>query len=281
MKTESRLRLLLAAVLLGACATHTMTPPPEPPPEPGLYGVAGGRLVKVGDPRELAAAAELDGVAAMTYDPTARRFYAVANGSGQPQLIAVRPSTGEVTAVTPIESPDLELTLVEGLAFHPPSGTLYATGGSSTFASNVLLAVDPATGEARQIGRIRGTIQEEVDAMAFAGAGLVAVDSAGNSSALYRLDPDLGHATRLAAPFPRSVADLAFDPTNGRLYGVDGDGGRLLAISLDGQRIEEMPAGAEPMSALAVVPGGDASLFADGFESGDASAWPRRTEQQP
>ena len=291
MTNDFRSYLLLAAALLGACATHTVTPPPpvpevapestpEPAPQPGLYGVVIGRLVQFGDPRELAPATELTGVTAMTYDPATRRLYAVSNASGQPRLIAVSPTTGEATVIATIECPDLDLTLVEGLAVHPRNGTLYASGGDSTFASKILFTVDPATGEARQVARIRGTIQEEVDAMVFVDQAILAVDSAGGSSALYRLDPDVGRATRAGAPFPHTVTDLAFDPANRHLYAVQAGAGRLLEVSLDGRDVGVMPAPAGGLNALAVIPDYDASLFGDGFESGDASAWSKGTDQR-
>jgi DNA-binding beta-propeller fold protein YncE len=285
MTIDFKSRFLLTAALLGACATHTLVPPPTgpvpaPEPEPGLYAITIGRLVKIGDPRELAPSPALTRIAAMTYDPATRRLYAVTNTQSQPRLIAVNPTTGEAEVIAPIESPDLKLKLVESLTVDPRSGTLFAAGGDSTFASNVLLTVDPATGRARQVAQIRGTIQREVDAMTFVDTTIFSIDGAGNSSALYRLDPQLGQATRVATPFPRTVSDLAFDPASRRLYAVQSPDGRLLTISLDGQQVDVMPAPAGGLSAVAVIPDVKASLFADGFESGDASAWPGNIESQ-
>lgn len=270
---------LAVTLLIGACATAPSAGPPAP--EPGLYGVAGGRLVTLGRDGAFEASGELNDVGAMTYDAGSRRFYAVVSAEGRPQLVAVDPDTGETTPIGPIAVTGLGLTLAEGLAADPGSGTLYAAGGESTFASSVLLTVDPATGAARQVARIRGTIQDEVDALVFAAGALYAVDGAGGKSALYRVDPDTGQATRVGAPFVGAVRDLAFDPASRRLFGARGKGGPPLIISLDGAAVGELGVGAEPPAALAVVPaaGGEA-LFADGFESGDASAWPASSEQR-
>ncbi len=285
MSTPAKpLQLLALSLLLGACATTTVDSRRRAP-EPGLYGVADGRLVTVGKASSSRArarrdqAAAIDDVSAMTWDPATQRFYAIAGGSRRPRLIAVDPATGEATAIGPIASFGLGLTIADALAIDP-RGKLYATGGASTFASGVLLTVDPATGAAKQVARIRGTIQGEVDAMTFAGDELYAVDSAGNSAALYRIDPDTGKASRVNEPFPGTVTDLAFDPASRRLFGVQGKDAPLITLSLDGD-VGEMPAAGE-LRAVAIIPAAaGASLFENGFESGDDSAWSQRTKQEP
>ncbi len=270
--------LFLATLLLGACAT---TSPNQRSPAAGVYGVSGDRLVMIGSgSAPSTAAAEMTDVGALTYDPGAGTFYAVADATSSPRLIAIDPTTGEARAVGAIEAANLDLTLVEGLAFNPGDSTLYAAGGESTFASSVLLIVDPATGAARQVARVRGTVQDEVDAMTFAGDALLAVDGAGGSSALYRIDPDTGQASRLGEPFADTVVDLTFDPAGRRLFGARGTDDPLLIISLDGESLGELAAGAG-LSALAIIPpAGNVSLFGDGFESGDAGSWSGRPEQK-
>ncbi len=287
MSSRQSILLLAGALLLGACAT-TPIDRPRGAPEPGLYAVSGDsllavsgvRLISAGD-QSFAASTDLDDVGAMTWDPKTGRFYAVADASSKPRLIAVDPGTGEATSIGPIVAPSLELTLAEGLALDPRSGILYAAGGESDFASNVLLRVDPATGEARLIARIRGTIQDEVDAMTFAGGELYAVDGAGGSTALYRIATDTGKASRASQPFAVTVTDLAFDPAGQRLIGIRGAGGPLVAISLDGT-LSEIPDATGALQAIAVIPAaGGAALFEDSFESGDASAWSRPAGQDP
>ncbi len=252
--------LLIVSLLLGACAT-TSIDSRRRGAEPGLYGVADGRLITVGQSSSFEVlpkggkrnpAAETSDVGAMTWDPEAGRFYAVADASSKPRLIAIDPATGEATAIGPIATFGIGLTLADALALDPRDGSLYAAGGKSTFAANILLKVDPATGKAQQVARIRGTIQDEVDALAFAGDELYAVDGAGNSAALYRIDTDTGQASRVSQPFPGSVTDLAFDPAGQRLVGAPGADGTLFTFSLDGD-VGEMPAAGAP-TAVAIIP---------------------------
>ncbi len=257
--------LLALTLLLGACATTSTR---RGAPEPGLYGVAGGRLVAVGKAAGFDPSAAIDDVSAMTWHSESRRFYAIAGASRKPRLIAIDPATGEASEIGPIETPGLKLTIADAIAVDA-QGKLYAAAGKSSFASGVLLNVDPATGAAKQLARIRGTIQDEVDAMAFAGGELYAVDGAGNSAALYRIDPDTGQASRISAPFPGSVTDLAFDPASRRLFGARGVDEPPFIFSLDGD-VSEMPAAAGALTAVAIVPAAaGASLFDSGFESGD------------
>lgn len=247
---KKTLPLLTLALVLGACAT-TPTDSRRRGVEPGLYGIDGGRLVTVGQASSFEPAADLSDVSAMTWHPEARRFYAVADAKRSPRLVAVDPATGEATAIGPIRSFGLALTLIEALATGP-DGSLYAAGGNSPFASNVLLTVDPETGKAKQVARIRGTIQDEADALAFAGDELYAVDGAGNSAALYRIDPETGQASRLSEPFPGAVTDLAYDPAGRRLVGASGKDGPLHTLTLDGS-VGEMPA-AGALTAVALIP---------------------------
>ncbi len=273
--------LLVATLLLGACATSTMVERRGGSPAAGIYGISAGRLVMIGSAPSAEGTAPIDDAGALTYDPLTQTFYAVAGASSKPRLLAIDPTTGEARTVGPIEEPKLDLTLVEGLAFNPDDNTLYAAGGESTFASNVLLTVDPASGEARQVARIHGTIQDEVDAMTFADGSLYAVDGAGNAGALYRIDPETGQASRLGKPFAQTVVDLAFDPAGNRLYGARGKEGSLVVISIFGDSVGEIPATGGVLNALAIIPSSDgASLFRDGFETGNTSAWSRSPEQK-
>ncbi len=287
--TLAFVRLLAIALLLGACATNSIKPRRQPPAA-GVYGVSDDRLTMIGGAPSSGAtvsgatvpgATVIDDVGALTYDPRTLTFYAIADASSKPRLTAIDPNTGEAMAIGPIEAPGLDLTIAEGLAFNPGDNTLYAAAGESTFASNVLLTVDPATGKARQVARIRGTIQNEIDAMAFADGVLHAVDGAGNVSALYRIDLITGRASRLGRRFAHAVVDLSFDPGSRRLVGTQGTDGPLLAFSIAGESAGEMAINAGVMSALEIIPSaGNAALFHDGFESGDASAWSKNREQK-
>ena len=265
--------LLIVASLLSACATSIGSRWGKPKePATGLYGVAGGKLVFLGDGgQNLEDAAEIDAISALTYDPTAKRFYALAGATSQPRLVALDPLTGAVSAIGLLSVPDLRLTLADALAFDPESGILYATGGRSTFASNVLLTVDPATGEAQQVGPIQGTAQGEADAMAFADDGtLYAIDSSGHSSTLYRIDTDTGEASRVGESFAHSVTDLVFDATTRRLIGAQSEGPPL-TISLDADNVGEMADTDGAATALAIIPeAAEASPSADSSDAGNA-----------
>lgn len=281
MSTSTRLIPLLALALLCVGCATTDVGHHRGAPVGGLYGIAGDRLFAVRGGGSFATSPDLGDVGALAWAPKAGRFYAIADATSKPRLITVDPTTGEATAIGPIATPSLELTLAEGLAVDPRDGTLYAAAGESTFASNVLLNVDPATGEAQLIAQIRGTIQDEIDAMAFAGDALYAVDGAGGSSALYRIDSETGQASRASDPFAVTVTDLAFDPAGGRLVGTRGNDGQLFAISLDGT-VSEIATEARALEAIAIIPTDSSNqLFGDGFESGDASTWSRRAEQEP
>lgn len=278
---------LAAALLSGACASNPVDRSPREP-DAGVYVIASDRLVQL-DAAPAAPARRETGkpdppttfndVRAMTYDPASRRFYAISGASSSPRLITIDPVTGDGAEIGPLAGSGLGLTLVDGLAIDPRDGTLYAAGGiptipgRSTFTSNILLTVDPTTGAARQVARIRGTIQEEVDALVFVDGTLYAVDGAAKSAALYRIEHETGRATRLGQPFSGSPTDLAYDPTSRRLFAAQEGVEALLRISLDGEPLGEVPV-AEGVTALAIIPStSGGSLFSDGFESGDGSAW--------
>ncbi len=277
------LPLLAVLFLLGACASTGVSrkAAARTGPEPGLYGVRGDALVHLDVGGAIGeASAELEDVSALTYDPYAGRFYGIADASSQPALIAVDAATGEATRIGVIDVVGLELTLVEAIAYHPVERTLYAAGGKSAYASTVLFTVDPETAEGQQAARIRGTMQDEVDAMTFAGDVLYAADGAGGSSAIYRLDLITGQASRVGKSFAGTVTDLAFDPATRRLIGTSGAGEPLIAFSLGDGNLAELPAAGEPVRALAFVTAPGAVMFGDGFESGDASAWSKTAGKQ-
>ncbi len=274
------IQLLIVLFLLGACASTDVRRTTQEPtgPEPGLYGIRGGSLVRLApDGGAIGAqpSAELADVTALTFDPFTERFYGVSGTSSAPTLIAIDAGTGEATSIGTIDVPGVHLTLVEAIAFHPGERTLYAAGGRSTYRCNVLFTVDPATAKGQQVARVQGTIQDEIDAMTFAGDVLYAVDGAGGSSALYRLDTITGQASRAGNPFSGTVTDLAFDPSARRLLGASKAGGLLLTFSPGGEMSEtETPGGLEAsVTGLAFIFDPGLTLFGDGFESGDASAW--------
>ncbi len=273
-KTRHRaVHLLAVGLLAGACATTSFDRQPDPA-APGTYLVTGDQLLMHDGEPSIGPSQEMASVRALTYHSGAAAFYAIAQARTAPQLIVIDPRKGETRTVGPIIAPDLDLKLVEALAYDDLRGKLYAAGGDSTFASGILLEVDPATGHASQVVAIRGTSQNDVDAMTFADGELYAIDESGRSSALYRIDIETGRASRAGKPFDRSIVDLAFDTTQQQLVGVQGDGESLLILSLTGYVVGAKDAPANGATALEIIrPPGGTPMFIDGFESGNRASW--------
>lgn len=275
--------LLAALVLALAGCASSLSPRRTAVEEVAFYGVAGNHLVRVdpatGAATGISSSAELRDVAGMTWDPTTRTLYAIADATSDPRLIRVDPVTGTVTAIGSIDLPDLDLTLAEGLAFDTRSNTLYATGSRSKFASERLLAIDVATAEAREVGLLRGLPQNDGDALLTLQGSLLGVDVVVGSSLVYEIDPQTGRASPSGKRFPKAVTDLAFDPASRRLLATARGERMLQAMSWgQGEVVEIGPThGASDFDgatlgslACTCVPQG---LFLDGFESGDRSAW--------
>jgi hypothetical protein len=288
LRTSTR-RWWIAAVALtlSGCASSAPreTPAAASPPDFGaftLFGVAGDRFVGIdrrsGVATELASSADLWEVGALTCDPSSGTFYAVAHAASDPELIAIDGASGETRRIGRIDLPTLDLTLVEGLAYDPTDGVLWATGSRSTFASERLLKVDPATGKAEMVGMVRGTAQNDVDALVAIAGKLYGVDVAGSSGAVYEIDKRTAQASLQPRRFPRPVTDLAFDPGSRRILATVENDKMLQAMALNGQVIELGPThavaalGGWPISAVASVLAAT-GLFGDGFESGDLSLW--------
>jgi hypothetical protein len=286
-RTSTRSRWIAVVLILSGCASGGTRETPAAVSRKAfadatLFGVAGDRFVAVdpdtGTATELATSRDLWEVGALTYDPASRTFYAVAHASSDPELIAIDRDRGETRKIGPIDLPTLDLTLVEGLAFDPVDGVLWATGSRSTFASERLLTIDVATGAAKMVGPIHGTAQNDVDALIAVGGKLYGADAAGNSSAVYQIDKHSAQASLQPRRFPRAVTDLAFDPDGRRLLATVEGANLLLAMAPSGQVEELGPTHSEtalggwPISALTCVTV-PSDLFGDDFESGDLSLW--------
>lgn len=273
-----------AALLLTACASSPVRQ--APPQEDTFYGVAGDRLVKI-DPATGAATAvltagELRDVRALTWDPTAGTLYALAGADTDPRLVRIDPDTGVVETVGAIDPEDSDLGLAEGLAFDPADGRLYATGpgpqrsrargGFATFASNQLLAVDVATGRARVVAAVRGTLQDELDALVAFQGRLYGIDAAAGVSHLYVIDAESGRASATGRSFPGVVQDLVFDPQRRRLLATVEGEPVLLAMAWGDGKVTEIPSTGEALGALTCTCALQ-GLLVDDFESGDLSGW--------
>ncbi len=278
--------LCLVALSLLAVGCASLGKRRDTTPEIELVGVSGSHVLAVGAADGAAtligSTEELRDVGALTYDRASGTLYGVNDHTRLPTLITIDLATGEATVIGPIAPPRSKLTRVEGLAFNPVDGTLYAAGGKSAFASNRLLRVDPATGAAHELARVSGTLQNEIDAMAFADGVLYATDGVAGSTVLYRIDPATGEATALGEPFTQNVTDMDYYPDIYRLFGTIGARRQLVILNLGGEATELGPTHGEldfegaPMTALAFTGTPGASVvFADGFETGDLSKWPK------
>lgn len=280
---------LLCLTLAIALAIGCVSSGPRPPAEPEVQwiGVSGDHVLAFDATQDAVATLvstsdELRDVGALTYDRSTRTLYAVTDHTRMPRLVALDRETGVATVVGPIVIPGdrARLSRVEGLAFNAEDGRLYAAGGTSSFASNRLLMVDPATGKARELARVQGTLQNEIDAMTFAGGELYATDGVAGATALYQIDLETGEATAQGEQFPQNPTDLGFHPDARRLLGTLALRRELVVLTLGGEATElgpthgELDFGGVPMSALAFTgTPGSSLLFNDGFESGDLSAW--------
>ena len=279
--------LCLTVVALFAIGCSTLGPRQEAAPEIAFIGVSGQHVLALhtldGAAALVGTSEELLDVGALTYDRATNTIYGVTDHTRIPKLVTIDPQTGAATLIGPITQPRSQLFRVEGLAFNASDGVLYAAGGKSAFASNRLLSVDPKTGAAKELARIRGTLQNEIDAMAFASGVLYATDSVAGSTRLYRIDLATGEATAQGEAFTQTVTDLDFHPDAYRLFGTVASQRVLVALTLGGGEPSEIgPTHGEadfegaPMTALAFTgTPGATMLFADDFESGDLSAWPK------
>lgn len=273
-----RLGAVFGLLLLTSCSQQTGVETQHP-----LHGIVGQQLVALDDSMgvaaELLTSPTLTDLGALTYAADCDCFYAVVDSTHDPVLMRLDRRTGEVEKVTPLVLPDLVLNRVEALAWNSQEGLLYGAGGFSTFASNRLFSVDPSNRRIRDLGPIKGTYQNEADALAFAGGKLLAIDSAAQTSQLYTLEVQRRRvrARALGKPFTGTVVDMEFDPDRTLLLAVEASAGRLLTFDMDGRPLTPGDGTtAEGLSGLALVKKRHlvpTMIFSDGFESGTALLW--------
>lgn len=283
--------VLLGVLLTTACSQHSNRSQP-----PRLHGIVGQQLVGLdasyGVGAALLTSPSLLDLGALTYAADCDCFYAVVGSTHDPVIMRLDPRTGAADQVAEMRLPDLNLNRVEALAWNPDQQLLYAAGGVSTFASNRLLSVDPKTGQVKDLGFIKGTVQGEADALAFAGGKLLAVDSAAQSSQLYALDlgPNRVQARALGSPFPGTVMDMEYDPDRSLLLAVEAVAGQLLTFDLQGRLLDgngtptASPEDGLRLTGLALVRGRHlvpTAIFMDGFESGTVSLWSGAQQEEP
>ena len=163
------------------------------------------------------------------------------------------------------------------LATDPTTGTLYATATGISFS--LLYTIDAATGDETLVGEI--TNVAFVTAAAFDNAGQLYVYEADNGN-LLAVDKTTGAGTVIGPTgFPSANNDASLDfAGDGTCYywRLDGASGSIElhtcdpatgAATLVGAVGDVFPGGTPQITAAVVVE----LVFADGFESGDLSAW--------
>lgn len=211
-------------------------------------------------------------ISALAFDPTATTLYAM--NSDTDQLGTMNLANGAFTAIG-TSTPAPGQATWGGLAFDPTDGTLYAV--TSSCDSSALYTLDSATGVATHIGT-DFTAQCLVDLAISCDGTLYAQDVVTDS--LYTLDKATGEAT-LVGPLGFDInfsQGMDFDRETGVLhawmndnfgsgsYGViDTSTGAFTALQAMGDSNQEWE-GATRTTCSPLI-------FADGFETGDTSAW--------
>ncbi len=281
---QRTLSSIALAILLGSTACTVHPPVEDPSSEPSFlpaaaaFVVAGEQLLAIdpgqSEPSPVLSSPLLQDVRALTRQPGTGDLFALTRGDDSPHLVVISHRDGTVREVGPLLLPRITVNVADALAFDETTGRLYAAGGVYHL-SDLLMEIDPETAAARRISRITGTPQRELDALVFVQGQAFGLDIAIDSGTLVRLDRETGRATPLGSSFEAKMQDLAWSPGLAGLWGVTGEG--VAALTLGGTlgvspwSSGSDPAGA-PWTAIAAVPD-PKTIFADGFETGDASQW--------
>ncbi len=157
---------------------------------------------------------------------------------------------------------------VEALAFHQPTGQLYAVAGETGSTADRLYSIDKTTGIYTDMGAVtgQGETLAHFDGLEFIGSSLFAYDNDDNH--LYQLNYS-GSGAIISAVIDNDVSDgigssdiegLIYDPDTNRLIAVDNSGNHALHhITLDNgnnSTISSFVGGGSPISSSADFEGG-------------------------
>jgi hypothetical protein len=237
-----------------------------------LLVVGDGRLILVtpssGGYRELASSSLLHDVSALAFDPQEEVAYAIADSSSGPRLLRISPRSGEVVQIALIDLPPVSAGTADAMVFDPGSRQLLVAAGPKGL-SNYLLSLDPQTGAATRMGRIRNTPQGELDGLVQVRGAFYAIDVVSEETYVYKFTPERILLESIGK-LPGKVTDLAADPGSGRLFAAAD--GHLATLQIHGGLSLLPHSGALAVDALTVISSG-ATVFNDGFEGGDLAAW--------
>lgn len=244
---------LILAVVLTASIVPLVATPVVATPDEVLYGIIGDEyLVTIdpvtGDATEVAMLdywSESISLRRIGFDPNTNELYGLAcyissSGLGAPMLTTIDACTGVVTLIGDIDLPGETEYFAESMAIDP-SGTIYVAmsidgADPADWKSETLVTVDPETAEATLVGTISGTWDDDADQLVFVGDTLYAADHPPPHDAhLYTLaipsTPPGTVVATLMGTLPGGAGISAYNPTTGRLFGVNPDR-QLLDIGL-------------------------------------------------
>lgn len=157
-------------------------------------------------------------VYALEFDPVSNTLYAY---DSHRSIVRINTTDGTSTSI------GATIHNIEGIAFDPTTGHLYAASTSDQY----LYRISPQTGAAARVG----PIARHIIAMSFDPAtGMIfTVSGQYDSAKLFRMDPLTGRTTSVGMLGLNSGHSLAYDPFTQTLYGMDrptNPPGRLVRI---------------------------------------------------
>ena len=232
MKRKTLLTNLLPYTAFLYCLFFSFSISTLPAQTMDLYGVIGNELVSINTTTALATSVgafnnALTPVSNLAYHPGTGQLLGVSTSTSAPNLVELDPITGAATVIAPIVlSPTNTVAgLLEGLAYNPADGLLYAAIDSlsppTSFRSYIFVTIDPATAIATKIADISGTCNQEADAMIWNNGSMFTTDGCPNPNNFYKVNPLTGFSTFIGVTGVLGVGDFAFNTLTNLQYGYD------------------------------------------------------------
>jgi hypothetical protein len=210
----------------------------------------------------------------LAFAPDGRLFAA---DNDQERLVTLDPMSGAVASV--IGPYDGGGGLIEGLAFHPQTGTLY---GIDVLVDN-LVTLDTTTGQVTTIGRFQSG-SSYMAGLTWSPGGAVLYAVNWGTGCLHQVDPTTGAASPIGCGDGMEMLGLAAHPTTGRLFTVEWHGGGGVDMTLarinpnNGNRVViGTTVGADQIEGLSFGPAGPGTSYctanpnSTGFAAGVSS----------
>ena len=123
---------------------------------------------------------------------------------------------------------------MEGLGYDAVNRTMYVSYGNSgsSYLSNRLGMINSTNGIITHISTISGSVDNEMDAIAFIGENLYGIDVAGEPSYLYSLNKTIARASTIGQVAGyNNINDIAYDATTDKLYAAATPARSLITIN--------------------------------------------------